>query len=131
MSFDDRQRGEEKRFELDQELEFKAQARRAKLVGLWAAGLIGLKDQEAADYAKSVVVADLEEAGSEDLSGRFAPTSTSTPSNSPTTRSGRRWTRRWPRRVSPSKQARDDGPRAGLHRADDLAWRAVALPAMR
>lgn len=67
MSFDDRQRGEEKRFELDQELEFKAQARRAKLVGLWAAGLIGLKDQEAEDYAKSVVVADLEEAGSEDL----------------------------------------------------------------
>lgn len=67
MSFDDRERGEEKKFQLDQELEFKAQARRAKLVGLWVAGLIGLKDQAADDYAKSVVVADLEEAGTEDL----------------------------------------------------------------
>ncbi|GIK48733.1 MAG: DUF1476 family protein [Hyphomonadaceae bacterium] len=67
MSFDDRERGEEKKFQLDQELEFKAQARRAKLVGLWAAGLIGLSDQEAEDYARSVVVADLEEAGTEDL----------------------------------------------------------------
>lgn len=67
MSFDDRERGEEKKFQLDQELEFKAQARRAKLVGLWAAGLIGLSDKEAEDYARSVVVADLEEAGAEDL----------------------------------------------------------------
>jgi hypothetical protein len=67
MSFDDRERGEEKRFQLDAELEFKAQARRAKLVGLWAAGLMGLSDEAAADYAKSVVVADLEEAGAEDL----------------------------------------------------------------
>lgn len=67
MSFDDRQRGEEKRFQLDQELEFKAQARRAKLLGKWAAGLMGLADEGADDYAKSVVIADLEEAGIEDL----------------------------------------------------------------
>lgn len=66
-SFDDRERAEEKKFSLNQELEFKAQARRAKLVGLWAAGLMGLADQAADDYAKSVVVADLEEAGTEDL----------------------------------------------------------------
>jgi hypothetical protein len=65
--FDDRERAEEKKFQLSQELEFKAQARRAKLVGLWAAGLMGLSDQAADDYAKSVVVADLEEAGTEDL----------------------------------------------------------------
>ncbi len=65
--FDDRKRAQEKKFELDQELEFKAQARRAKLVGQWAAGLMGLSGQDADDYAKSVVVADLEEAGSEDL----------------------------------------------------------------
>ena len=65
--FDDRKRAQEKKFELDQELEFKAQARRAKLVGLWAAGLIGIKGEEAAAYAKSVVVADLEEAGEEDV----------------------------------------------------------------
>jgi hypothetical protein len=65
--FDDRKRAQEKKYELDQELEFKAQARRAKLVGLWAAGLIGLSGEEADAYAKSVVMADLEEAGSEDL----------------------------------------------------------------
>jgi len=65
--FDDRERAEEKKFQLDQELEFKAQARRAKLVGLWAAGLMGLSDGAAEDYAKSVVIADLEEAGVEDL----------------------------------------------------------------
>jgi hypothetical protein len=65
--FDDRRRGQETKFQLDQELEFKAQARRAKLVGLWAAGLMGLSGQEADAYAKSVVIADLEEAGTEDL----------------------------------------------------------------
>lgn len=65
--FDDRRRGQEAKFQLDQELEFKAQARRAKLVGLWAAGLMGLSGEEAEAYAKSVVVADLEEAGTEDL----------------------------------------------------------------
>lgn len=66
-SFDDRKRGQETKFQLEQDLEFKAQARRAKLVGLWAAGLMGLADEAAADYAKSVVIADLEEAGVEDL----------------------------------------------------------------
>ena len=65
--FDNRERAEEAKFQLSQELEFKAQARRAKLVGLWTAGLIGLADEAAADYAKSVVIADLEEAGVEDL----------------------------------------------------------------
>jgi hypothetical protein len=65
--FDDRKRAQETKFELDQQLEFKAQARRAKLVGLWAAGLMGLDGEAANDYAKSVVVADLEEAGVEDL----------------------------------------------------------------
>jgi hypothetical protein len=65
--FDDRRRGQETKFQLDQELEFKAQARRAKLVGLWAAGLMGLAGEEADAYAKSVVIADLEEAGVEDL----------------------------------------------------------------
>jgi hypothetical protein len=65
--FDDRERAEEAKFSLEQGLEFKAQARRAKLVGLWAAGLIGLSDGAADDYAKSVVLSDLEEAGVEDL----------------------------------------------------------------
>ena len=65
--FDDRERAEEKKFSLDQELEFKAMARRAKLVGAWAAGLMGLAEDAADAYARSVVVADLEEAGAEDL----------------------------------------------------------------
>jgi hypothetical protein len=65
--FDDRERAEEARFRLEQELEFKAQARRAKLVGLWTAGLIGLSGEAAEDYAKSVVLSDLEEAGAEDV----------------------------------------------------------------
>jgi hypothetical protein len=65
--FDDRERAEEAKFKLDQELEFKAQARRAKLVGLWAAELMGLTDGAADDYAKSVVMADMEEAGTEDI----------------------------------------------------------------
>ena len=65
--FDDRERAEETKFKLDQELEFKAQARRAKLAGLWAAELMGLSDGAAEDYAKSVVMADMEEAGSEDI----------------------------------------------------------------
>ncbi len=67
MSFDDRKRGQETKYQLDQELEFKAQARRAKLLGLWAAGLMGLDGDAADAYAKSGVVADLEEAGTEDL----------------------------------------------------------------
>jgi len=65
--FDDRERAAETKFSLDQELEFKAQARRAKLVGLWVASLMGLSGQAADDYAKSMVIADLEEAGIEDL----------------------------------------------------------------
>ena len=65
--FDDRGRAQEKKFELDQELEFRAQARRAKLTGLWAAGLMGMAGDPAETYAKSVILADLEEAGEEDL----------------------------------------------------------------
>jgi hypothetical protein len=65
--FDKRERAAETKFQLDQDLEFKAQARRAKLVGRWAAGLMGLADEAAENYAKSVVIADLEEAGVEDL----------------------------------------------------------------
>ena len=67
MSFDDRKRGQEKKFELDQELEFKAQARRAKLVGLWAADKMKLTPEEADAYAKAVIRAEFEEAGDEDV----------------------------------------------------------------
>ena len=66
-TFDKREDGFEKKFAHDEELRFKANARRAKLVGLWAAEKLGKSGAEAESYAKSVVVADLAEAGEEDL----------------------------------------------------------------
>jgi len=64
---DDREKGFENKFAHDQEIEFKANARRNKLVGLWAAELMDLDGQESEAYAKSVVVADFEEAGDDDV----------------------------------------------------------------
>ncbi|MEZ5774931.1 MAG: DUF1476 domain-containing protein [Hyphomicrobiaceae bacterium] len=66
-TFDEREKAFEKKFAHDQEMQFKAQARRNKLLGLWAAGLMGLSSKEADDYAKSVVKADFEEPGEEDV----------------------------------------------------------------
>ena len=66
-TFDDRERGFEKRFALDQEQEFKAGARRNRALGEWAAGLMGLTQTEAESYAKDVIRADFEEAGEEDV----------------------------------------------------------------
>jgi hypothetical protein len=66
-SFDDRQRAAESKYALDQEQEFRAHARRARLLGEWAAGLMGMTGDDASAYAKSVVISDLEEAGEEDL----------------------------------------------------------------
>ncbi len=65
--FDDRVRGKEKKFQLDQELEFKAGARPTKLLGLWAAQLLGPSGAAAEEYAKTVVAADFEEKGDEDV----------------------------------------------------------------
>ncbi|MEA1941899.1 MAG: DUF1476 domain-containing protein [Pseudomonadota bacterium] len=64
---DDREKGFENKFAHDQELEFKALARRNKLLGLWAADLMGLDGEAAAEYAKTVIVADFEEVGDEDV----------------------------------------------------------------
>ncbi|MFC0241515.1 DUF1476 domain-containing protein [Rhodopseudomonas telluris] len=66
-TFDKREEGFEKKFALDEELKFKAEARRSKLLGLWAAEKLGLTGDAAAAYAKEVVVADLEEAGDADV----------------------------------------------------------------
>lgn len=65
--FDDRKQGQESKYAHDQELEFKATARRNKLLGLWAAELMGMTGEEADAYAKEVVKADFEEAGHEDV----------------------------------------------------------------
>jgi len=66
-TFDDREKAAENRFALDEELRFKASARRNKLIGLWAAGLLGKTGEEADAYAKTVVLADFEEVGEEDV----------------------------------------------------------------
>lgn len=66
-TFDKREEGFERKFAHDEELRFKASARRNKLLGLWAAGLMGKTGDEAAAYAKTVVIADFEEAGHEDV----------------------------------------------------------------
>ena len=66
-TFKDREKDFESRFQHDQELQFKATARRNKMLGLWAAGELGLSGAEAEAYAKEVVLADFEEPGDEDV----------------------------------------------------------------
>jgi hypothetical protein len=63
----DRENAFENKFAHDEELKFKAEARRNKLLGLWAAELLGKAGDDAEAYAKSVVMADFEEAGDEDV----------------------------------------------------------------
>ncbi|MGO4574259.1 DUF1476 domain-containing protein [Microvirga sp. 2TAF3] len=66
-AFDERKDAFEKKFAHDEELRFKATARRNKLFGLWAAGQLGKSGADAEAYAKSVVLADFEEAGDADV----------------------------------------------------------------
>lgn len=66
-TFDKREDAFEKKFALDEELQFKAAARRNKLLGLWAAEKLGLSGDAAETYAKTVVMADLEEVGDDDV----------------------------------------------------------------
>lgn len=66
-TFDDRERAFENKFAHDQEMQFKAVARRNKALGLWAAGLLGKTGQAAEDYAMEVIRADFEESGHEDV----------------------------------------------------------------
>jgi hypothetical protein len=66
-TFDKREEGFEKKFALDAEQKFKAEARRNKLLGLWAAEKLGMTDEAANDYARTVVAADFEEAGDADV----------------------------------------------------------------
>ncbi len=66
-TFDKREEGFEKKFAHDEELRFKATARRNKLLGLWAAQKLGMSGADADAYAKEVVQADFEEAGEDDV----------------------------------------------------------------
>ncbi|EGP06963.1 putative purine biosynthesis protein [Bradyrhizobiaceae bacterium SG-6C] len=71
-TFDKREEGFEKKFALDEETKFKAEARRNKLLGLWAAEKLGKTGDDAAAYAKEVVAADFEEAGDTDVLRKVA-----------------------------------------------------------
>ena len=66
-TFDDRENAFENKFAHDAEMQFKAEARRNKLLGLWAAELMGMSSDEANAYAKEVIKSDFEEAGHEDV----------------------------------------------------------------
>ena len=65
--FDDRKKAAEARFAHDGELKFRAEARRNKLLGMWAAEHMGLSEEHAKEYAAEVVASDFEEAGDEDV----------------------------------------------------------------
>ena len=71
-TFDDRENAFENKFAHDQELQFKAGARRNKMLGLWAAGLMGLSGKAADDYASDVIKSDFEEAGDDDVVRKVA-----------------------------------------------------------
>jgi hypothetical protein len=71
-TFDKREEGFEKKFAHDEELQFKAMARRNKLLGLWAAEKLGKTGADADAYAKEVVLADFEEAGDGDVLRKVA-----------------------------------------------------------
>jgi hypothetical protein len=71
-TFDDRENAFEAKFALDAEMMFKATARRNKLLGLWAAGLLGKSGDEAAAYAREVVASDFAEAGDDDVIRKVA-----------------------------------------------------------
>ena len=67
INLKDREEGFERKFAFDEELKFKAMARRNKLLGLWAAEKLGKTGADADVYAKEVVVADFAEAGDDDV----------------------------------------------------------------
>ena len=71
-TFDDRETAFESKFAHDADMQFRAEARRNKLLGLWAAGLMGQSGDTAAEYAMTVVNADFEEAGIEDVVRKVA-----------------------------------------------------------
>ena len=66
-TFDDRERAFETKFAHDAEMQFRAEARRNKLLGLWAAGLMGKSGDDANAYAREVIKSDFAEAGDDDV----------------------------------------------------------------
>ncbi|QYZ68673.1 DUF1476 domain-containing protein [Neotabrizicola shimadae] len=71
-TFDDRENAFEAKFAHDSEMMFRAEARRNRLLGLWAAGLLGKSGDDAAAYAMSVVESDFEKPGVDDVVAKVA-----------------------------------------------------------
>lgn len=71
-TFDDRENAFEAKYAHDEEMRFRAEARRNKLLGLWVAGLLGKSGDAATAYAKEVIASDFEEAGDEDVYRKVA-----------------------------------------------------------
>ena len=69
--FDERRRGLEEKFRLEEELAFRITARRNRLFGKWAANVLGLSGNDAAAYERSVILADLETPGDDDVIGKI------------------------------------------------------------
>ena len=70
--FEEREKGYEAKYKLDEERRFKAEARRNRLVGEWAAGKLGLSGAQASHYVKEVVRTDVESPGAEDVVRKIA-----------------------------------------------------------
>ena len=66
-SFKKREKGEERRFEMEQDIRFKAESRRNRMLGRWLAGKFGMTGEQADAYAKEVVLSDLDRPGVEDV----------------------------------------------------------------
>ena len=98
--FDERKNAQESKFAHDAALKFKAEARRNKLLGEWAAGLMGLEGDKAEAYAKAVIMADLEEAGDEDVFRKLRKDFDEAGIEQTTTRSAAIWMRCCPERSS-------------------------------
>lgn len=71
-NFKDREDAFEAKFAHDADMQFKAEARRNKLLGLWAAELLGKTEADAAEYAREVIKSDFQEAGDEDVYRKVA-----------------------------------------------------------
>jgi hypothetical protein len=70
-TFDDREKAYEKKFALDQDLKFRAESRRNRLLAEWAAAKLGIMGEALPDYVKAVVRADLQEKGDDDVVRKF------------------------------------------------------------
>lgn len=71
-TFNDREKAFENKYKHDEEMKFKAQARANKLLGLWAAELMGKSGEDAEAYAREVIISDFQEAGHEDVVRKVA-----------------------------------------------------------